>query len=156
MIEAAIAWKHSAVNTLIGLYMLFVGGLYIRTGMSVGSKLKQLQQSLQSRDVRSFPLHCRTRGEWTEGGCFFIFLCFRPVHHRITQAIESAFKKADVDGNGTLDVKELMQIMATLGSTMDMKEAETCLAVLDVDNSGSVSLDEFLTFMERHDGNVMF
>ena len=52
MIQAAIAWKVSVISTLIGFYMLGVGILYIKTGMSVGQKLTQLQQTLQSKEVR--------------------------------------------------------------------------------------------------------
>ena len=72
------------------------------------------------------------------------------------EMIERAFKKVDLDHSGTLDVKELVELMALLGSTMTEPEAETCLMMLDKDGSGTVSLDEFLVFMERTEDGAVF
>ena len=54
------------------------------------------------------------------------------------QAIKHAFAAADKDGNEELDVKELMEIMALLGSTMTEKEAEACLMILDKNGNNTV------------------
>lgn len=120
-IQAAVNWKKSGLNVIIGLYVVFVGGTYIHTGYSVTNKLKQLTHSLQSPEV-----------------------------------IKKAFQQVDVDNNGTLDPKELVELMKLLGSTMNVKEAETAVMLLDKDSDGGVSLEEFLMFMERPDDNHMF
>jgi len=72
------------------------------------------------------------------------------------EMIERAFKKVDVDGSNSLDVKELIELMALLGSTMTEAEAETCLMMLDKDGSGTVDLAEFQMFMERTEESSVF
>lgn len=51
MTQAAVNWKSSSFSLLVGLFIIFVGGLYIHTGISVGTKLHQLRESLQSPEA---------------------------------------------------------------------------------------------------------
>lgn len=51
MTQAAVNWRSSSFSVLVGLFVIFVGGLYIHTGISVSTKLTQLRESLQSPDA---------------------------------------------------------------------------------------------------------
>jgi len=120
-IQAAVNWKKSSLNVMIGLYVLMVGVTYIHTGYSVSNKLKQLTHSLQSPEV-----------------------------------IRAAFKQVDVDNNGELNTEELVELMKLLGSTMNTKEAETAIMMIDKNGNGTLSLEEFQMFMERPDDHGVF
>ena len=75
-----------------------------------------------------------------------------------------AFRLYDIDGNGTIDVEEMTSIIEILDDLDGRKEGDALLNVdrdsetitspterakslldeIDIDNSGSISLDEFL------------
>ena len=66
------------------------------------------------------------------------------------QAIK-AFKKVDIDGSGTLSIKELVMVMRDFGVNLTEKQAEIVSKSLDSDNSGELEIQEMLDmlFKER-------
>jgi hypothetical protein len=48
MTQAAVNWRRSSFSVAVGLYIIFIGSLYIQTGISVSTKLTQLRDILQS------------------------------------------------------------------------------------------------------------
>eukprot|EP00613_Pedinella_sp_CCMP2098_P062771 CAMPEP_0171984866 /NCGR_PEP_ID=MMETSP0993-20121228/274051_1 /TAXON_ID=483369 /ORGANISM="non described non described, Strain CCMP2098" /LENGTH=372 /DNA_ID=CAMNT_0012637705 /DNA_START=14 /DNA_END=1133 /DNA_ORIENTATION=- len=162
-IHAALNWATSRYNTLVGLYVLFVGGTYIHTGYSVNAKLHQLQHSLQSSEVikRAFqeadvnePSYVLFVGGTYIHTGYSVNAKLHQLQHSLqsSEVIKRAFQEADVNEPfGSLDKEELVKVMAALGSTMTEKEADMALDMLDEDKSGTVELKEFLIFMERTD-----
>ncbi|EDO48530.1 predicted protein, partial [Nematostella vectensis] len=66
--------------------------------------------------------------------------------------VKSLFTKYDKDGSGRLQKTEMMELLKVdLG--LDDKQAETFLLLVDKDGSGSVSFDEFYTWI--HDKNTL-
>jgi len=58
--------------------------------------------------------------------------------------IVKMFDLYDSDGGGEIDIKELQNLMKSLGQVMDEIEIKQMMNVLDVDHSGTVSKAEFL------------
>jgi len=54
------------------------------------------------------------------------------------------FDHYDTDKSGLIDVSELQHLMESLGMSLDKQQAEEMLNVLDVNNDGDVSREEFL------------
>lgn len=74
MTQAAVNWKSSPFSLLVGLFIIFVGALYIHTGISVGTKLHQLRESLQSPEAikHAFMTVRSCVGVYKfQNGCFF-------------------------------------------------------------------------------------
>ena len=60
------------------------------------------------------------------------------------------FAKFDVDGNGTLNRKELQRATAILGDKFSTEDIDILMEILDKDNSDSVDMEEFITaFMDK-------
>eukprot|EP00519_Triparma_laevis_P007495 CAMPEP_0182511752 /NCGR_PEP_ID=MMETSP1321-20130603/31002_1 /TAXON_ID=91990 /ORGANISM="Bolidomonas sp., Strain RCC1657" /LENGTH=271 /DNA_ID=CAMNT_0024718461 /DNA_START=33 /DNA_END=845 /DNA_ORIENTATION=+ len=57
--------------------------------------------------------------------------------------VKEKFKAMDVDGNGTLDSKELAALCKSLGSPLDHNELVAAISTMDKDGSGSISYEEF-------------
>jgi len=70
----------------------------------------------------------------------------------------SAFRKFDLNGNGTIDSKELKSVMSQLGHPMTDSQVDNVLTKLDTDRSGCVEWEEFAALMAdrwlRADGKV--
>ena len=67
------------------------------------------------------------------------------MNDQLRQEVLDTFRKADKDRNGTLDKKEFI---AALGPVLPGKSAKYIFAAIDVDNSGSISTDEFENFLK--------
>jgi len=61
--------------------------------------------------------------------------------------LQSAFRQFDLNGNGTIDSKELKSVMARLGHPMTDSQVDNILVRLDTDRSGCVEWDEFAAMM---------
>ena len=55
----------------------------------------------------------------------------------------AAFREADVDNTGTLNINEVRRIMHRLDHNFPESEIVAILKFIDVDEDGSCSLDEF-------------
>lgn len=60
------------------------------------------------------------------------------------QEIKDVFSLFDTSGDGTIDRKELLTALRSLGQELTEKEAGELLAKVDTDRSGTISLTEFL------------
>jgi len=58
-----------------------------------------------------------------------------------------AFKKFDSNGRGRMSINDLQRLMNSLGFAIDQEQAEEMVEVADVDNNGTVELNEFLKLM---------
>lgn len=58
-----------------------------------------------------------------------------------------AFKKFDSSGRGRMSIHDLQRLMNSLGFAVDQEQAEEMVDIADVDNTGTVELNEFLKLM---------
>jgi calmodulin len=72
-----------------------------------------------------------------------------PQLHRAA-LMRRIFSKFDVDGNGTLNRKELQRATAILGDKFSTEDIDILMGILDKDHSDSVDMEEFITaFMDK-------
>ena len=62
---------------------------------------------------------------------------------------EEAFLLFDMDGDGSISVKELEVVMNALGNTKTRSELQKDIDEVDADGNGSIDFSEFLTLMAR-------
>lgn len=74
------------------------------------------------------------------------------------QQVEPAFKKFDKDGNGTIDIKELEQLLGELGQPVNEEQLEVAMKDLDLNGDGVVDREEFsrwyFTGMKAYNGGT--
>ena len=58
--------------------------------------------------------------------------------------ISGAFKKFDLNGDGTIDTNEIQTVMTNLGYPKTLEEAKAIVADVDTDGNGTIEFDEFL------------
>ena len=63
--------------------------------------------------------------------------------------LQEVFQKADVDGNGTLDLEEAKACLIELNLYSNCKDVQILSQALDVDRSGTLSLEEFLDLTKK-------
>jgi len=63
--------------------------------------------------------------------------------------IKEAFDLFDVDGSGTIDVKELMVAMRALGFEPRKDEVRRLMDDLDRNNTGTISYEDFVQLMTK-------
>jgi len=66
---------------------------------------------------------------------------------QLKEELTSAFKLFDTTDDNNIDSTELKGLLRSMGQNVSDAEAAQLLNEMDADNSGSVSLDEFLTVM---------
>lgn len=66
-----------------------------------------------------------------------------PQLHRAA-LMRRIFKKFDVDGNGTLNKKELQRATSILGDKFSDEDIGLLMEVLDKDNSQTIDMEEFI------------
>lgn len=59
------------------------------------------------------------------------------------QKLRRVFEAFDNDNSGTIDLKELQQIFAKIGLTIDYENVEVLIKRYDEDNSGKLNFEEF-------------
>ena len=69
---------------------------------------------------------------------------------RPLEQMRNAFRNADVDGSGELDVEEFQMAVRAMGTTLTDKDARTIFLLADEDGSGTLGIDEFFVNF-RHD-----
>jgi len=62
------------------------------------------------------------------------------------QEIETTFDLFDSDGGGEIDSSEFRELMRSLGFNLSEEEAAEKLKILDEDNNGTISRDEFVAW----------
>jgi len=60
-----------------------------------------------------------------------------------------AFELFDKDGDGTITTKELATVMRSLGQNPTEAELQDMINEVDIDGSGSIEFNEFLTMMSK-------
>jgi len=68
-----------------------------------------------------------------------------------TERLEAAFALFDVDGDGSITVDELGDVMRSLGKYPTEDAVQEMLTEFDADSNGTIGLDEFRTIM-AHEG----
>mmetsp|Transcript_40898 Transcript_40898/g.97199 ORF Transcript_40898/g.97199 Transcript_40898/m.97199 type:complete len:155 (-) Transcript_40898:100-564(-) len=66
-----------------------------------------------------------------------------------------AFRAFDRDGSGTIDSKELKQVLNALGQNPTDEEVFNMIREVDDDESGEIELDEFMMVVSRAKERVM-
>ena len=60
-----------------------------------------------------------------------------------------AFNFFDDDKSGQISESELSNVMQKLGYSLNQAQIQTIMNHIDTDHSGSISFEEFLTFIEK-------
>lgn len=81
-------------------------------------------------------------------GCILIFAA--PQIKGNQEEIRTAFIEMDTDGSGYLDGDELEAALGKAGLKFQRHQIISLRRTLDVDGSGSVSIEEFLEFLGIH------
>lgn len=63
------------------------------------------------------------------------------------ERFRAVFTQVDTDGNGTIDISELKILFSLLGITCSDEELSHLIKIVDVDHSGSLSFEEFVTLI---------
>ena len=58
--------------------------------------------------------------------------------------IKEAFKRMDVDGNGTVTSEELKKVMKEQGEKLPEAVIDVMVAMADTDSDGKINFEEFL------------
>jgi len=73
--------------------------------------------------------------------------------YRTSGEVQSAFKKFDANGDGSIDFNEMRTGLKNSGVLLTDQEIETIFAVADQDGDGQVNMDEFVQLLSPC-GNV--
>eukprot|EP00930_Biecheleria_cincta_P057154 TRINITY_DN43127_c0_g1_i1.p1 TRINITY_DN43127_c0_g1~~TRINITY_DN43127_c0_g1_i1.p1 ORF type:complete len:562 (-),score=104.60 TRINITY_DN43127_c0_g1_i1:19-1512(-) len=87
----------------------------------------------------SLPSRCEVQEDWAKA-----------LAKLLDKDCKAAFRAADRDGSGALDHQEFTVVLRQLG--MGPHELTAAMAFSDVDHSGTVKYDEFLTFLTTQVG----
>lgn len=68
-----------------------------------------------------------------------------------TKIISKAFSNIDINGDGLISKKEFFEMMPVLNSSLRKEDLDYLFERLDLDNSGTISLDEFRDNMTGKD-----
>jgi len=71
-------------------------------------------------------------------------------------AYRHAFSLFDADGNGTISISELHEVMKSLGQNPTKTEIEDMVNEVDTDRNGSIDFDEFCKMMTMPTKDVDF
>lgn len=72
-----------------------------------------------------------------------------PITQENLEQYRKTFKLFDKNGDGEIDVKELIQLMRTIGQNPSTAEAEDMIHEVDLDGTGTIDFEEFIVLMER-------
>ena len=64
-----------------------------------------------------------------------------------TEKLWQAFKLLDADGNSSISVKELRQVLHSLGQSPTDNELHDLIEEVDIDSSGAIDFEEFKALM---------
>ncbi|KAF1345104.1 putative calmodulin [Delphinella strobiligena] len=63
--------------------------------------------------------------------------------------LKEVFRLFDKDGDGSISVEELGEVMRSLGLNPSNEDLQDIVAEIDVDNNGVIEFDEFFAIMSR-------
>ncbi|PAA59122.1 hypothetical protein BOX15_Mlig005121g1 [Macrostomum lignano] len=63
------------------------------------------------------------------------------------EVLREVFDKSDTNGNGAIEVKELVSLMRAAGQTITRPEAEALIREFDKNSNGTLEFQEFVTMM---------
>eukprot|EP01083_Nonionella_stella_P255455 876788_1 len=72
----------------------------------------------------------------------------RPLTAEEIADLKEAFAMFDTDGNGTIEAKELREVMRQLGQNPSMREIQEMINSVDDNGDGIIDFDEFLILMK--------
>lgn len=69
----------------------------------------------------------------------------QPTDEQIAE-VREIFNHFDLDGNGTMEARELGKLLTTLGGDEAADEVDAALEALDVDHNGTIDFSEFVAW----------
>ena len=63
--------------------------------------------------------------------------------------MKEAFALFDTDGDGTISIVELSNVMKSLGRTLSRSRLKEMIAIADTDGNGTIEFPELLSLMEQ-------
>ena len=67
---------------------------------------------------------------------------------------KEAFDMFDTDKSGLISPKEIHRVMKNMGNELPLEEIQTMINDLDINGTGSIDFEEFITFMQRTQSEV--
>lgn len=71
------------------------------------------------------------------------------IDKKLHNKIEAGFKKLEVDVDGYLSEQELLSGMKEFGMNPTEEELQTLMNIMDVDNDGKITIQEFILFLSQ-------
>jgi len=68
----------------------------------------------------------------------------------LNDSVRNSFDKFDMNGDGVMDVKELIPLVVDLGKSISEEEMQQLLPTLDLDGSGTVDYSEFINWWREY------
>jgi len=72
-------------------------------------------------------------------------MCEHLTNNTEVEELKNIFKKIDVNSDGTLDVEEVTRSLREIGFPDPETQAEQIFKITDLDNSGGLDLNEFIS-----------
>ncbi|PAA57207.1 hypothetical protein BOX15_Mlig006678g1, partial [Macrostomum lignano] len=92
----------------------------------------QRQQNLRSQSAKSVPNSLN--------------MCDKHGGSNV-EVLREVFNKSDTNGNGAIEVKELVSLMRAAGQTVTRPEAEALIREFDKNSNGTLEFQEFVAMM---------
>jgi hypothetical protein len=73
------------------------------------------------------------------------------MRRRGRQLARDMFEQADLDGNGTLELGEIVALAAKFGHRLNNRQGKAAMKQMDIDGNGSVDFDEFYKWWTQAD-----
>ena len=115
----------------------------------VGTIMRSLGQSPTESELQSIIIEIDADGSGFMDFSEFLVMMANHINEEVDTKddICTAFKVFDTSGKGIIPVAELRNVLTTLGDALTVEEIEELIKTADIENSGQINYEEFVTKM---------